>query len=47
MYKHIDLYVNKYSVELGAEGRNAITKMFEKAQDLGFIPRSDRKLFLS
>jgi len=47
MYKHIDLYVNKYSVELGAEGRNAITKMFEKAQDLGFIPRSGRKLFLS
>lgn len=47
MYKHIELYVNKYSVELGLEGRDAITKMFEKAQELGFIPRSDQKLFLS
>ncbi len=47
MYKHIELYVNKYSVELGLEGRNAITKMFEKAQELGFIPQSDKKIFLS
>ncbi|MGJ1224483.1 menaquinone biosynthesis family protein [Sphingobacterium siyangense] len=47
MYKHIELYVNKYSVELGHEGRDAITKMFEKAQELGFIPQSDQKLFLS
>jgi 1,4-dihydroxy-6-naphthoate synthase len=47
MYKHIELYVNKYSVELGLEGRDAITKMFEKAQELGFIPQSDQKLFLS
>ncbi|WP_294185615.1 MULTISPECIES: 1,4-dihydroxy-6-naphthoate synthase [unclassified Sphingobacterium] len=47
MYKHIELYVNKYSVALGIEGRNAITKMFEKAQELGFIPHSEKKLFLS
>ena len=47
MYKHIELYVNKYSIELGIEGRNAIAKMFEKAQELGFIPQSDKKLFLS
>lgn len=47
MYKHIELYVNKYSVELGIEGRNAITKMFQKAQEMGLIPHSDKKLFLS
>jgi len=47
MYKHIELYVNKYSVALGIEGRNAITKMFEKAQELGFIPNSEKKIFLS
>ena len=47
MYKHIELYVNKYSVELGDEGRDAITKMFQKAQEMGFIPHSDKKLFLS
>lgn len=47
MYKHIELYVNQYSIDLGAEGRNAITKMFEKAQELGFIPQSNKRLFLS
>ena len=47
MYKHIELYVNKYSLALGIEGRNAITKMFDKAQELGFIPHSEKKLFLS
>ncbi|MDM1296043.1 1,4-dihydroxy-6-naphthoate synthase [Sphingobacterium sp. N143] len=47
MYKHIELYVNQYSIALGAEGRNAITKMFEKAQELGFIPQSNKRLFLS
>lgn len=47
MYKHIDLYVNKYSVALGKEGRSAIEMMFNKAQDMGFIPKTDKNLFLS
>ncbi|WP_400262164.1 menaquinone biosynthesis family protein [Sphingobacterium sp. SG20118] len=47
MYKHIELYVNKYSVELGKEGRSAIEMMFNKAQDMGFIPKTDKNLFLS
>ncbi|GEM62987.1 1,4-dihydroxy-6-naphtoate synthase [Sphingobacterium faecium NBRC 15299] len=47
MYKHIDLYVNKYSVSLGKEGRSAIEIMFNKAQDMGFIPKTDKNLFLS
>jgi len=29
MRKHIDLYVNDYSLHLKAEGRNAIRKLFE------------------
>jgi 1,4-dihydroxy-6-naphthoate synthase len=29
MYKHIELYVNKYSVELGEEGRKAIKLLFD------------------
>ncbi|MGN6533496.1 MAG: 1,4-dihydroxy-6-naphthoate synthase [Ginsengibacter sp.] len=29
MKKHIDLYVNKYSINLGKEGRNAIQKFME------------------
>ena len=29
MRKHIDLYVNKYSLDLGAEGREAVIKLME------------------
>ncbi|MDQ6889165.1 MAG: 1,4-dihydroxy-6-naphthoate synthase [Bacteroidota bacterium] len=29
MKKHIDLYVNKYSISLGQQGRNAIQKLLE------------------
>jgi 1,4-dihydroxy-6-naphthoate synthase len=39
MYKHIDLYVNNYSVDLGTKGRAAVTKMFEKADQLGVIKK--------
>lgn len=35
MYKHIDLYVNKYSVDLGDKGRAAIDTMFQRADALG------------
>ena len=31
---HINLYVNKYSVSLGLEGRNAIKLLFEKSNNL-------------
>jgi 1,4-dihydroxy-6-naphthoate synthase len=29
MRKHIDLYVNKYSLDVGIEGRAAIKKLLE------------------
>lgn len=38
MYKHIELYVNKYSVELGHEGRLAIDTLFTLATERGLIP---------
>lgn len=47
MYKHIDLYVNKYSEHLGDEGRRAIQQMFDKAQELKLVPTSTKKLFLT
>ncbi|PRY53896.1 1,4-dihydroxy-6-naphthoate synthase [Arcticibacter pallidicorallinus] len=47
MYKHIELYVNKYSVDLGQEGRNAIELMFAKAVGAGVIPHVKEHLFLS
>jgi 1,4-dihydroxy-6-naphthoate synthase len=47
MYKHIDLYVNEYSVDLGAEGRRAVELLFEKAAATGIIPPTNRPLFLT
>jgi len=47
MYRHIDLYVNEYSVDLGPEGRRAVQLLFERARESGIIPRLDAPLFLS
>jgi 1,4-dihydroxy-6-naphthoate synthase len=46
MYKHIDLYVNEYSIDLGAEGRRAVTTLFERAAASGIIPAVKGDLFL-
>jgi 1,4-dihydroxy-6-naphthoate synthase len=46
MYRHIDLYVNEYSVDLGAEGRRAVALLFERARASGIIPALDQQLFL-
>lgn len=46
MYKHIDLYVNKYSVDLGAEGKRAVKLLFDKAQELGVINKIEEEIFL-
>jgi 1,4-dihydroxy-6-naphthoate synthase len=47
MYKHIDLYVNQYSVDLGSEGRQAVTTLFEKAKAIGIIPAMPEEIFVS
>lgn len=39
MYKHIDLYVNDYSVDLGEKGKKAVDVMFDKADSLGVIKK--------
>jgi 1,4-dihydroxy-6-naphthoate synthase len=46
MYKHIDLYVNEYSVDLGQEGRRAVELLFDKAAATGIIPTPPGNLFL-
>jgi len=46
MYKHIGLYVNKYSVDLGAEGRRAVKLLFDKATELGVIGKIEEEIFL-
>ena len=47
MYKHIDLYVNEYSVDLGVDGRRAVGVLFERARNSGVIPKLKEDLFLS
>lgn len=47
MYKHIELYVNKYSVDLGEEGRKAINLLFDTALEKGIIPEIKEKIFLT
>jgi len=46
MYKHIDLYVNEYSVDLGSDGRRAVELLFDKAAATGLIPAVHQSLFL-
>jgi 1,4-dihydroxy-6-naphthoate synthase len=46
MYRHIDLYVNEYSVSLGPEGRRAVELLFDKAKGAGIIPTVREELFL-
>jgi 1,4-dihydroxy-6-naphthoate synthase len=46
MYRHIDLYVNEYSVDLGPEGRAAIEVLFERARAAGLLPAIAAGLFM-
>lgn len=47
MYKHIGLYVNKYSLDLGEEGRKAINLLFDTAREKNIIPEIKEDIFLS
>jgi len=46
MYKHIELYVNEYSVDLGENGRAAINVLFKMAQERGLIAPIRKNLYL-
>lgn len=46
MYKHIELYVNQYSVNLGLEGRKAIDTLFEITTKNGVIPSITKSLYV-
>jgi 1,4-dihydroxy-6-naphthoate synthase len=46
MYKHIDLYVNEYSIEVGSEGKRAVELLFERATRAGVIPATPADLFV-
>ena len=46
MYKHIGLYVNDYTLDLGKEGRKSVETLFSKAKQLGLINTIEKDLFL-
>jgi 1,4-dihydroxy-6-naphthoate synthase len=45
--EHIGLYVNKYSIDLGADGKNAINRYFERTQEAGITKQIGHKIFLN
>lgn len=46
MYKHIELYVNQYSVDLGEDGRKAIDTLFAMALKNNVIPTFEKNLYV-
>lgn len=46
MRKHIDLYVNEYSLSLGVKGKEAIELLYKKAQEQKLIPQLSLPLFV-
>ena len=46
MYKHIGLYVNNYTLDLGEAGKKSVETLFKKAQELGLIETIEKDLFL-
>ena len=46
MYKHIGLYVNDYTLDLGKAGRKSVETLFNKAKQLGLIDSIEKDLFL-
>lgn len=47
MYKHIELYVNKYTLDLGTEGRKAIDILFKIAAEKELIPPMTKNLYVN
>jgi len=44
--RHIDLYVNEFTVEIGEQGKEAIEALFEMARDRGMLPESKMPVFV-
>ena len=45
--KHIDLYVNEFSLDLGKQGRDALQLLFIKGKELHLLPEMKGPLFIS
>ncbi|MDY6780358.1 MAG: MqnA/MqnD/SBP family protein, partial [Halobacteria archaeon] len=42
--RHIDLYVNDYSIEMGDEGVGAVDELLRRGRDVGALPASDESV---
>lgn len=41
LMKHVDLYVNEWTTDLGSTGNNALQELSKRAQSIGLIAQSD------
>lgn len=46
MRQHIDLYVNNYSIQLGADGRNAVLKLLNVYNSIFGLKDTDKNIFI-
>ncbi|MEI6817449.1 MAG: 1,4-dihydroxy-6-naphthoate synthase [Bacteroidota bacterium] len=46
MRKHIELYVNAFSIDLGEVGINAVRTLFDRATKAAIIPAMDLEIFI-
>jgi 1,4-dihydroxy-6-naphthoate synthase len=46
MQAHINLYVNNFSIDLGAEGRHAVLEMFRIAREKGVLAETNTDVFV-
>ena len=43
--KHIDLYVNEFTFNLGKKGKDALKELYKRAEHSGLIPEVNRDMF--
>jgi len=47
MNRHIELFVNNFSVDLGTEGKRALTELFRLSHEKGITPALPDRIFLT
>ncbi len=47
IFQHINLFVNEFSVQMGEEGKKAITTLLEKGAKSGMLPPVQQSIFVS
>jgi 1,4-dihydroxy-6-naphthoate synthase len=46
IYKHVELYVNEFSVQMGAEGEKAVLTLLNQGAEAGILPPVDQRIFV-